>query len=262
MRCEDVQAHLPDHLAGALPAAAAGQVDEHLRTCAACAAEFEAADDTWQRLATLAAPRADARTMRARFDTMLHEHQYGEALALRPRASLRTYALQALAAAALVVIGVAIGRQTAPVTAPPADPVIAEMRTELREMRHMVTLSLLQQQSASDRLKGVTYTGQIEQPGTDIVAALLDTLKYDPNTNVRLASIDALKRFAEDENVRRGTVETLPAQTSPLVQIALIDFVVEMNGREAVDTLRRLSADPMTDESVRARAAQGLQQLG
>jgi hypothetical protein len=261
MRCEDVQAHLPDHLAGALPAAAAAQVDEHLRTCAACAAEFEAADDTWQRLATLPGPRADARAMRARFDTMLQEHQSVEGSAPRPHASLRTYALQALAAAALIVIGVAIGRQTVPAAAPAADPVIAEMRTELREMRRMVTLSLLQQQSASERLKGVTYTGQIEQPGTDIVAALLDTLKYDPNTNVRLASIDALKRFAEDESVRRGTVETLPSQTSPLVQIALIDFVVEMNGREAVDTLRRLSTDPMTDEAVRARATQGLQQL-
>ena len=259
MRCEDVQAYLPDHLAGALSATAADAVDAHLRTCAACAAEFEAAGDTWQQLATIPGPRVDSGAMRARFEAMLQEHQ-SPTVPARPRPPFWHHALQFAAAAALVVVGIAIGRQTAP--APAVDPQLGEMRAELREMRHMVTLSLLQQQSASERLKGVTYTSQIEQPGTDVVAALLETLKYDPNTNVRLASIDALKRFASDEGVRRGAVESLPAQTSPLVQIALIDFAVELDDRGAVETLRRLSADPMTDETVRARAAQGLQQLG
>jgi hypothetical protein len=57
-------------------------------------------------------------------------------------------------------------------------------------------------------------------------------------------------------------VETLPDQTSPLVQIGLIDFLVESNSREAADTLRRLSTDSMVDEAVRARAAEGLRELG
>jgi hypothetical protein len=259
MECEDVQAQLPDHLAGALPAAVAAQVDEHLRTCAGCAAEFEAGEDTWQRLAAIPAPRADSRAMRARFDAALQEYEHGAVPSTR-HAPLRHYGLQFAAAAALVVIGVALGRETAPAPAP--DPVIAEMRTELREMRHMVTISLLQQQSASERLKGVTYTSQIEQPDRDVVSALLEALRYDTNVNVRLATIDALKRFAGDPSVRRGTVETLAGQTSPVVQMALIDFVVETNDREAADTLRRMSVDPMVDQMVRARAAQGLQQIG
>jgi hypothetical protein len=263
MRCEDAQAHLPDHLAGTLPSSAAEQVDEHLRICPACAADFDAADDTWQRLAALPSPRGDTRAMRARFDAMLHEHQYGESLASHSHVGLRAYALQGLAAAALVIIGVAVGRQTAAVPSlPPQDPQMAELRDELRQMRHMVTLSLLQQQSASERLKGVTYTSQIEQPDTDITGALLETLRYDPNVNVRLASIDALKRFADDDSVRRGAVATLSEQTSPLVQIALIDFAVEMNDRTAVETLRQLAVDPMTDQAVRTRAAQGVEQLG
>jgi hypothetical protein len=258
MECEDVQAQLPDHLAGGLSAAAGEQVDEHLRTCAACAAEFEAGEDTWQRLAAIPAPRADSRAMRARFDAALEEYEHGAVLSKR-RAPLRQYGLQFAAAAALVVIGVTIGRETAP--PPPPDPQIGEMRTELREMRHMVTLSLLQQSSASDRLKGVTYTSQIEQPNRDIVAALLDRLRYDPNDNVRLATIDALKRFSGDAIVQRGAVDSFAQQTSPFVQIALIDFVVETNYREGAETLRRLSMDSMIDADVRARAAQGLREL-
>ena len=260
-RCDDVQAHLPDHLAGALRAPVAEQVDAHLRTCAECTAAFEAAEDTWQRLAVITGPRADSAGMRARFDSVLELHQQGAGSGPRGwRASVRQYGLQAVAAAALIVIGVAIGRETAP--APSPDAQLGEVRTELREMRQMVTLSLLQQRSASDRLKGVTWSNQLEQPGTDVVAALLEALKYDENVNVRLASIDALKRFAGQDDVRRGTVETLANQTSPLVQMALIDFLVEMNSREAADTLRRLSSDSMVDQAVRARAAQGLLQLG
>ena len=126
----------------------------------------------------------------------------------------------------------------------------------------MVSLSLMQQQSASERLKGVSRTGQLERPSGELVAALLDTLMHDPNVNVRLATIDALKRSATRDAVRRGVIDALPRQISPLVQIALIDFMVEKSGRDAVETLRRLSNDAMADEAVRARALQGLQQIG
>jgi hypothetical protein len=160
------------------------------------------------------------------------------------------------------VIGIAIGRQTTPPPPTTPDPQLTMLREELREMRQMVTLSLLQQQSASDRLKGVSFTNQIDQPNGQVTIALLDTLMHDPNVNVRLATIDALKPLSSRDIVRRGVIDALPRQTSPLVQIALIDFIVEKNGREAVDTLRRLSMDDMLDAAVRARAQQGLQQIG
>ena len=108
----------------------------------------------------------------------------------------------------------------------------------------------------------MSFTNQIDQPDSQVTVALLDTLMHDANVNVRLATIDALKRLSTREVVRRGVIDALPRQTSPLVQIALIDFIVEKNGREAVDTLRRLSMDDMLDAAVRARALQGLQQIG
>jgi HEAT repeat protein len=129
-------------------------------------------------------------------------------------------------------------------------------------MRERVTLSLLHQQSASERLKGVAWSNQIDQPGDRLTAALLDALMHDPNVNVRIATVDALQRFADREAVRRGALEALAEQTSPIVQIALIDFVVEVNGPEAAETLRRLSMDPTVNEAVQARAAEGLAQLG
>ena len=129
-------------------------------------------------------------------------------------------------------------------------------------MRQMVTLSLLQQQSASERLRGVTFTSQIPQPGSEVVNALIDAVMHDPNTNVRLASVDALKRFADRESVRSASIEALLRQTSPMVQIALIDFVIETGGADSAEALRRLSVDDRLDQAVRARATRGLEQLG
>ena len=63
---------------------------------------------------------------------------------------------------------------------------IAAMRSEMHDLREMVSLSLMQQQSASERLKGVSWTGQIDRPSSEVVSALLDALMHDPNVNVRL----------------------------------------------------------------------------
>jgi len=260
MDCEHIQAHFPDHLAGRLRAADAEQVAAHLRTCTGCAAEFDALEQTWQTLGDLPGYRADSIGMRARFDATLAGLQHGAAPKRIRWTSLSFYGRQFAAAAALLIVGVFIGRQTAP--AAPVDPQIASLRDELRDMRQTVTLSLLQQQSASERLKGVSYTSQIEQPGMEITAALLDTLMHDPNDNVRLSTVDALKRFADYDMVRRGAVEALSRQTSPLVQLALVELVVEVGGSDAAGALRRMSRDPMVDEVVRARAAQALTELG
>jgi len=215
-------------------------------------------------LGTIGPHTADSSAMRSRFAASLDGFQGGLTThsATRRTSRLNAYGLQFAAAAAAVVIGVAIGRQTAPAPVTTPDSQLTVLRDELREMRQMVTLSLLQQQSASERLKGVSFTNQIDQPDSQVTVALLDTLMHDPNVNVRLATIDALKRLSTRDVVRRGVIDALPRQTSPLVQIALIDFIVEKSGREATDTLRRLSMDDMLDAAVRARARQGLQQIG
>jgi hypothetical protein len=270
MGCEEIRTHLADHLAGALPPALAEEVIAHLRTCAACAAEAEGLDETWQTLRTIPADRPDSAAMRARFNAMLAGYQEaagpaGPAKAgaqiLKFPAPLR-YAAWMSAAAALLILGAAIGRQTAAPAGAPADAQIAVLHDELREMRQMLTLSMLQQQSASERLRAVTYTDSVDQPGIEIVRALLDALRHDPSDNVRLRTVDALKRFANQEAVRRGSIEALAQQTSPMVQVTLIDFVLEVYGRDAEAAVRRLSTDPMVNEAVRTHATQGLARLG
>jgi hypothetical protein len=47
-----------------------------------------------------------------------------------------------------------------------------------------------------------------------------------------------------------------------MVQIALIDFVVGVRETSSIETLKKLAADPSSNEMVRVRASQGLERLG
>jgi len=230
------------------------------------------------RLEDIPAPRPDAGAMRARFNQMLDAYSDGIAAAAAPSrwAGVNDRVAgwwprwfsqpvaQAGLAAAMLFVGVYVGGMGRP-AAPPSQPAAAadlvDLRRELHDMREMLTLSLMQQQSATERLRGVSGSSQIEQPGTEIVRALLDTLMHDPNVNVRLASVDALRRFAGQDVVQQATIAALGESSFPLVQIALIDFMVETKDKRALDALRRLSEDAMTNEAVRGRAAWGVQQL-
>jgi hypothetical protein len=265
MHCDDLGPRILEYLAGTLPDDELAAIRAHVTQCAACREELDATAELWGELGALGAPRPESARMRARFDAALQGYIDGQsepvarAAARQPSVWLQPW-VQFAGAAAVLVMGVALGRFVIQPQA--ADPEIALLRQELRDTRQMVTLSLLQQQSASERLKGVTWSSQIEEPGREVVSALVETLRRDPNVNVRLASVDALRRFGGRETVQRDVVAALPEQQSPLVQIALIDFLLEAQGPGAAPVLRKLAQDTMVDRAVRDRATRGLQQVG
>lgn len=281
MRCEEVRARWADHLAGTLDGSARSGIREHVSSCEACQKEFGGEELLWRALADEPLP-VPADRMRTRFLAALAEADAasgadrvpaasGQArgyriLAWRPRVRVDGPLVRLTAAASLLLVGVVIGRSTVPTSSPApagaaAPTEIADVRAELREMRQMLTLSLLQQQSATERLRGVSASAALEQPGNEVVAALLDTLLHDPNDNVRLAAVDALRRFSAREDVRLGTKRAVTETGSPLLQIAVIDFMVETRDPEAAPLLRQLSQDRAVDELVRGRAALGLERL-
>ncbi len=298
MRCKDISAQLADYLTGSLGESERAALESHVQSCPACQAELTQASQTWQALGDIPGEAPDSRAMRARFDRVLAEavrDQVSVAPVARAERSpvgpvtdptqapstaramsngtrtsrgrigewLRRYApvqplLQGCAALLVLLVGIQLGRGIKP----PPSPEVHELSQEVRDLRQMVTLSLMQQQSASERLKGVSWSNQLDRPGDEVVSALIDTLMHDANVNVRLASIDALKRFADRNAVRDAAVQALGTQKSPLVQMALIDFVVETREHSALGALRKLASDAAVDEAVRMRAAWGIDHLG
>jgi anti-sigma factor RsiW len=304
MSCEQLSEQLPDYWAGRLTGEARRAFEAHLATCADCRAEADALTATWEALGALAeedvrseSPAAlPSPALRGRFDAMLRDWNAAEHAGVGGAAAARggarvpgdvvvmparearearaarvvrrsawrrvvRPALQIAAALLCIAGGFAAGRGW---PGAPARTEIADLREELRDMRQMMTLTLLQQQSASERLRGVSWSAQVDRPAAPVLDALLDTLAHDPNVNVRLASIEALTTFAQDARVRTGLVDALAPsrQDSPLVQLALIDALVQMKEQRSVTALKTLAADEHANVSVRRRASWGADALG
>ena len=128
-------------------------------------------------------------------------------------------------------------------------------------MRQLVALSLLQQQNASDRLRGVNYAYRVEQSDPQVLSALLTTLDHDSNVNVRLAAVDAVRNFTDNPVGRKGLVQALAKQDSPLVQIAILDQIVELHEKSAVTAIQFLLSGQDVNPDVRQRAQWALKRL-
>jgi hypothetical protein len=160
---------------------------------------------------------------------------------------------------ALVALGTYLGLQLGSVKSNSQD--LAALHTELANMRQMVALSMLQQQSASQRLEGVTWTRREGQLDPQVLTALMHTLRYDASVDVRLAALDALSRHAGQPQVRKTVVDALQEQQSPLVQVALIDQLVEWRDTEAAPRLEQLRQMPNLNPTVRQRADWAISKL-
>lgn len=115
-----------------------------------------------------------------------------------------------------------------------------ELSQEVTQMRQVMMLSLLDAQSPSERLKAVNISTGITSADDRVITALLKTLNNDPNVNVRLASIEALLRHADNPAARKGLVDAISQQDSPQIQVALADAMVALQETRSIDELRRL----------------------
>jgi len=271
MECERAEKLLPDYLHGNLGAEQEDAIETHLESCAKCREEVA----LWKKLGELPQEQPSP-ALRVRVQAMVNAFQQAQAETSQ-RASessrmspgwagwrwFRSPAMAVSFTLALLVVGFVAGRYTnsgnTSTTRPDAE--IAAMQTELSNMRQLVVLSMLQQQSASGRLQGVTWSTQQPQTDPQILSALLHTLRFDSSVDVRLAAIDALSRHGNQPQVREGLADALQMQQSPLVQLALIDLFVDMKDRNVVGQLQKLQQDAGLNPDVRQRAEWALGKL-
>jgi hypothetical protein len=265
MNCEKAREHVADDLAGTLEGSAAAELQSHLLECRACREEADHLRTTWTSLERIPDPDPGPE-MRTRFYQMLDAYQQGrreaEAKSSAPswwRWWPQQPALQFAMSLGLLCTGL-VGGYLATVREH-KNPEISQLRGEIHNMRQLVTLSLLQQQSASDRLQGVNWSYRVEQSDTEVLAALLRAVNQDQSVNVRLAAVDALRNFGDSPVARKGLVQSLGKQTSPLIQISVVDLLVELHEKQAIPAMKFLLASKDVDESVRKHIEHALQQL-
>ena len=164
-------------------------------------------------------------------------------------------------ACVFLVCGFLIGRQSDRGANPDINAKFEALQAELAATRQTVALSMLQQQSASQRLEGVSWSTRLPEPDPKVMGALMHTVRFDNSVDVRLAALDAVSRYADRPEVRRELVDVLQTTQSPMVQVALIDLLVDLHDKSAVSQFKKFQQDPSVNPTVKKRVDWGIQQL-
>ena len=271
MNCDEIGELLPDYLQGRLSSDRAGEVEKHLAACADCGEEAA----LWKKLALLPEEQPSP-ALESRFKAMLESYQEGR----WEKTSLAAEKIKTpvpmlwglgnwrqLPAAGIVwaclflACGYFIGKHADRGPDVAAQAQLNEMRQELGATRQMVALSMLQQQSASQRLEGVSWSTRLPEPDPKVMGALMHTVRFDNSVDVRLAALDALGRYADRPEVRRELVDVLQTTQSPMIQVALIDLLVDLHDKSAVPQFKKFQQDPHVNPTVKKRVDWGIQQL-
>jgi len=166
---------------------------------------------------------------------------------------------RAAAAVLLVMAGVAIGNWIN--NNQQHEKELAELKQQVDENRRVMMAMLENQQSASQRITGLSVAYQMDKPDDEIVGVLVKTMNEDVNSNVRLAAMDALGKFSNEASVKSALIQSLSSQKDPVVQIALIQLLVKMKEKSVVRQLEQMTKDASTMKAVKDEAYSGILKL-
>lgn len=279
MNCQHVQESFLDFEAGALPEQEMSAIREHLKSCPVCQREWSSLSETVSQLDKMPVEEASPRlrtNFYAMLDTQIREQQTAHPFA-PPRSWLsrvleavwpKSPAWQAAGALALLALGLFLGSRTgAPVSHEKTDTAaqlaatqreLAELRAKVDSVDQLVNYSLASREPARARLQHVVSLLDHDPKGEKALADLLNALAFDPSTNVRLSALEALYARAEEKSVRQGVLAALGRESSPLVQVAMIDFLASVKEPDAAPVFQELARTPTGDPSVRSAAQRAL----
>ena len=108
--------------------------------------------------------------------------------------------------------------------------------------------------SSSTRLAAILDIQKSNVMSYSIIDQLAKTLNHDSNSNVRLAALNLMSKYAQDSYVGNTFLQSLSNQKDPLVQLGLIELLSQTNNPKLDDKLYALANDPTTITAVKDQA--------
>ena len=143
----------------------------------------------------------------------------------------------------------------------PADPEVARL------LAYVLSRSA---ENAGERSRAIElvqqhYGAGVTPASPDIVAALTNTLRKDPNPGVRKKAADALSGMPMTPEIRSAFLDALRNDRNPAVRLAAIETLAaaakESPDPRTIQSLREKAVDPSENGFVRARAASALKTM-
>lgn len=269
MKCEQYEELFAGWINNELKPAEREMLEQHLTGCPACRMELASMQQLWAIMGDIEVPEPSA-NMKTDFSTMLNEFKTSEANkksipAIKGQFNwLWDWKQKWPLAFNLMLIAISFGCgylffNLAGNTK--QDQQMAALTSQVHELKQTMMLALLENPSASERMRGVSYTGEIKHADKQVIDALLSTLNNDPNVNVRLSTLEALTHLASHPEVREGLVRSITLQDSPLMQSAIADVMLKLQERRSVKSFEELLKQKNLDDGVRNKIKQTITQL-
>lgn len=265
MKAKHYQELFAGKLKGELTPAENELLDRHLKSCADCRLEFAKTQQLWADMAMLSAPEPSP-MLKAGFEDMLSNYQEQTErennwktrvtglLQWRPQISFMWQLV-------IVVFSFAGGYFLFSSGKSGQQQQLTELSGQVHELKQTMMLAMLENPSASERIKAVGFTHEIKHADNEVIQALLSTLNNDPNVNVRLSTLDALLQMAKKPEVREGLVQSITQQDSPMMQLAIAEAMLQLQETRSVKPLRQLLKQKNLDQLVRSKIEETIDKL-
>jgi hypothetical protein len=271
MECKDYREQFSLLLTGDLNQSQRSEIESHLSGCADCMREFEAVKKVWDLMGEIPQPEP-SEEMQANFESILSNYKERLVVKKNPISEwinkLREYWLmQAQPRLAFSLLLVAFGIIGGYILHQPGQTAISYNRqidslsSQVSEIKQVMLLSLLHDPSASQRIRAVSYTDEIQNVNLKVIDALFTTLNEDPNVNVRLSTLEALVKLSGEPRVREGLVRSIELQDSPIMQSAIADVMVKLQEKSSVQSLQKLLSRKGLNKMVKLNIEKSIQKL-
>jgi hypothetical protein len=269
MQCDDIDAMLIEYLDHKLSPAMRTSIEKHLQTCGSCRQSLEEYKTLFHVMQHHKTEQPGP-LLHDKFENMLQSEinintteQILQKEKEKDAVTTKNYTSWWRIAASIILIagGIVVGMKLAPQQQTDNAAQIARLNKEVKEIKETLMFNLLNDESASERLKAVNYVEEINNPDKKIVAALINTINTDKNVNVRLAALYAINKFSGSQAVRDSLVASLSKQTEPIMQIVLINILTESKEQKARAPIEKILLDKNVLPPVKEMAQKGLKLL-
>ncbi|RKR84789.1 putative zinc finger protein [Mucilaginibacter gracilis] len=271
MKCEQYEDLFTDFINQDLSIPERENMEQHLAACPNCTAQLLAMQQLWNIMGTIETPQPSAH-LQVKFNAMLNTYKQEVAeqkngfwqTAKAGWSRLWQMQPQWPMAYNLAILVICLGGGFFYMHNSGSnnnDKQLQALNNEVHELKQTMMLSLLENPSASERIRGVSYTPEIKHADKEVIDALLATLNNDPNVNVRLSTLDALSHLANHPEVRQGLIQSISQQDSPLMQSAIADLMLKLQEKKSITQFKELLKQKNLNTTVRDKISQTIKIL-
>src|SRR5580698_6771712 len=270
MDCKEVQALMIDYLDRAVGAEGAAAMRAHLLGCELCRKEVEEMRELLLAMADQEL-RQPGPGLRENFQVMLQSELNMETtddLLRRARGgkvehveTRKGIGWMVAAACILLVGGFWMGTMGSGRKGSDTAQQLTSMQKEIKGMKEVLLYSLIDDESASQRIKAVSYAEAIPNPDKKVIDVLVNTLNHDKSVNVRLAALYSLGSWSDNQTVRDSLVTSLTGQKEPLIQVMLINLLAAKKESRAIAPIKDILSNSNTLPEVKEVAQRILKTL-